>query len=115
MSINISITDAALAYLKKNCESGGFIGFYLSIKKAGCSGWQYMPNFISEINPSDIALDVNGLKVYLDSEKIDLLKDTVINLKKQDLGQSQIVFKNPHATSECGCGESFSFKDDEVD
>jgi len=45
--------------------------------------------------------------VFVDPKSYALLDGTVLDCDANMLGQS-LVFKNPNATSSCGCGESFS-------
>ena len=110
---NITLTDAALehiqALLSKNPQG---IGFRLSIKKTGCSGYAYVPTIIEQINANDIHVEAQrGLQVYLDSGAMDLLNGIIIDyVADQTLGinQKRLVYVNPQEKNRCGCGESFT-------
>ncbi len=49
----------------------------------------------------------DGTKIYVDPKSYPFLKDTVLDCDANMLGQT-LIFKNPNAKSECGCGLSFS-------
>ena len=108
--IFIQITDAALAHLKKIVQKERAIGFRLSLKKAGCNGYMYVPDVIKEINQNDIKINIHDLHVFIDREQVEKMKGTIVDLVSKGLGQEQIIFKNPHAKGECGCGESFNLE-----
>lgn len=104
----IQITDAALAHLKKIVDRECALGFRLSLKKAGCNGYMYIPDVVAEINQNDLEMNINNLRVFIDSHHLEKIHGTIIDLVTKNLGQQQIVFKNPYAKGECGCGESFN-------
>ena len=49
----------------------------------------------------------DGVRIYVDAISLPLVDGTEIDLVKQRLGE-QFVFRNPNASAECGCGESFT-------
>jgi len=109
----IKLTDAAITHLTSLIDKNkNHIGFRLSLKKTGCSGYSYVPNIITEINPSDIHFIAHpDLPVYLDSQWADVFKDLVIDyIEDTSLGikQKRLVFINPNEQNRCGCGESFT-------
>ena len=111
MSI-ITITKAAAEHIKKiMADKDNALGFRVSIKTTGCSGYMYVPSIITEENPDDIKVETEfGVVVYIDSKYKDIFNGTEIDYKAKDLGQSMLVFNNPNVDSECGCGESFGLK-----
>jgi nitrogen fixation NifU-like protein len=86
-------------------------------KDGGCSGQKYDIALDSELHDHHINLgwkiqitedkNTHVKHILIDAESIDLLKNTVIDYEKNDLNE-KFVFKNPNATSTCGCGKSFS-------
>lgn len=114
MNPNIAITEAACEYIKKMIHQKKGIGFRLSIKKTGCSGYSYLPSIIEKANASDITFDTaNGVKVYLDTVWLELmqgLKIDYIEEEKSGLKQKRLVFVNPNEAGRCGCGESFTIE-----
>lgn len=107
----IEFTDAAVEHLKKIVQDEEALGFRLTLKKAGCNGYMYIPDVVKKINSTDRKLDVNGLQVFIDTNFINKIEGTVVDFVEKGFGQKQIVFRNPKAAGECGCGESFNFED----
>ncbi|EKD73801.1 MAG: hypothetical protein ACD_45C00183G0017 [uncultured bacterium] len=111
----ITLTDAAVLHIKTMlAKQSGSIGFRLSIKKTGCSGYAYVPDVITEVKMKDLHFVAqDGLHVYVDPESenvvkgvvIDYVADTTIGLK-----QKRLVFINPNEKNRCGCGESFTIE-----
>lgn len=109
----ITLTDAAVAHIKhlmqKNAKS---VGFRLSIKKTGCSGYAYVPAIIDTVEPMDIHfIAQDQLKVYVDPSSEQLVKELVVDYvsdTKSGITQKRLIFLNPNEKSRCGCGESFT-------
>ena len=118
MNTDIVLTDAACAYIKKMLEKDQRIGFRLSIKKTGCSGYSYLPEMLEKVNETDTVFETsNGVIVYLDTKWLHLLQGLHIDYKEEDksgLKQKRLVFTNPKESSRCGCGESFHVESDDV-
>lgn len=115
MSHPIHITAAALVHLRELCQSSSALGFRLSVKEAGCSGYRYVPDLCHETHDVDVMFEQEGLKVYLPKDSLQYLEGVTVDLAIKSLGQSQLIFKNPQAEDHCGCGESFSIKSQEGD
>jgi iron-sulfur cluster assembly protein len=109
----ITLTPAAIGHIKKvMSQHQNAVGFRLSLKQTGCSGYMYMPAVIETIKPDDIEIDIDeAFKVYLEPSCVDKIRGTEIDFVTKDLGMQQLQFNNPNATSLCGCGESFNLKD----
>lgn len=111
MNSLINLTDAAIIHIKnmmsKKTDS---IGFRLSIKKTGCSGYAYVPDIIKEKNEKDIYFLCNDLPVYIDPECEVFVKGLIIDYVADNVGlkQKRLVFINPNEKNRCGCGESFT-------
>lgn len=111
----ISLTDAAIEHILKIMEqSNNSIGFRLSLKKTGCSGYAYVPDVIKQeqVKANDFHfIAQQNLHVYVDSEHEDFLKGTLIDYVADTnvgLKQKRLVFINPNEKNRCGCGESFT-------
>jgi iron-sulfur cluster assembly protein len=105
IKISAEAENHLATWLKK--EEGG--GIYLSMKKQGCSGWQYHLEAIGE-KPSGVIEQVcEKFILYIQSGMIHKMEGTQIDLEKMSLGQKKIVFNNPRAKGKCGCGESFQW------
>lgn len=111
----LTLTEAAIGHIKTIIKRrGGGIGFHLTIKKTGCSGYMYVPNIIDEVNANDIVIETaKGITVYLDPTCVEIIRGTTLDFVKKDLGMEQLQFNNPNVNGLCGCGESFKLKGDE--
>ncbi len=109
----ITLTDAAVAHIKNMLakkENG--MGFRLSVKKTGCSGYSYVPEIIEQAKENDIHFVAqNDLHVYVDSTHENLLQGLVVDYVAEEhagLKHKRLVFINPNEKTRCGCGESFT-------
>lgn len=105
----IKLTDAAAAHIKKMIEQqSAAVGFRLSVKKSGCTGFAYVPEVIERVIEKDYVCSVGDINIYVDSACVDIFKGITLDFMNEGLGQTKLVFQNPNVKSECGCGESFS-------
>ena len=80
----------------------------VGVKGGGCSGFSYMLDLTEETKgESDEELECNGVKILVDMKSYLYLNGAEIDFKDEVMGRG-FVFKNPNATSTCGCGSSFS-------
>jgi iron-sulfur cluster assembly protein len=80
----------------------------VGVKGGGCSGFSYMLDLTEEAKgEADKELESNGVKILIDEKSNLYLDGTEIDFKDEVMGRG-FVFKNPNATSSCGCGSSFS-------
>lgn len=104
----ITLTDSATERVRSYLEKrGSGIGLRLAIKKTGCSGFAYVVNYADKIEPDDIVFENAGVSVVVDPESLKLIDGTEVDFVKDGLNEA-FKFRNPQASSECGCGESFS-------
>ena len=82
------------------------LGLRLSVKGGGCSGLSYDLSFTPE-EKGDNVTEKDHFKVYIDVKSMIYLKGMLLDYEGGLQGKG-FVFKNPNATSTCGCGESFS-------
>jgi iron-sulfur cluster assembly protein len=111
MTTPIVLTEAASTYIKKKVEQEKGMGFRMSVKKTGCSGFSYHPSIVSEVNEKDIRVETEkGLTLFIDAGWLHLLQGVQVDYIEEDksgLKQKRLVFTNPKEASRCGCGESF--------
>ena len=80
----------------------------VGVKGGGCSGFSYMLDLVEEPKgESDEEMESNGVKILVDMKSGLYLDGTEIDFKDEVMGRG-FVFKNPNATSSCGCGSPFS-------
>lgn len=111
----ITLTHAALTHIKSMLEKQkNGVGFRLSIKKTGCSGFAYVPAIIEKTQENDIHFTQDQLEIYIDSTSEHFLKglviDYVADTNALGLKQKRLIFKNPNEKNRCGCGESFTIE-----
>ena len=104
----ITLTDTAADRVRTFLASrGAGIGLRLGIKKTGCSGFAYVVNYADEVSEDDIVFDSDDVKVIVDRQSLELIDGTEVDYVREGLNEA-FRFRNPNATGECGCGESFS-------
>jgi iron-sulfur cluster assembly protein len=79
----------------------------VGVKGGGCSGFSYMLDLTEDRKgESDEELESQGVKILIDDKSLLYLEGTEIDFRDEVMGRG-FVFKNPNATSTCGCGSSF--------
>lgn len=79
----------------------------LAVTGGGCSGFQYNFEFDETVNPDDVVVERDGVKMLVDGVSLQFLDGAEVDFVENLLGASFQV-KNPNATASCGCGTSFS-------
>src|SRR5256886_14771252 len=80
----------------------------VGVKGGGCSGFSYMLDLTEEPKSEmDEEIECQGIKILIDMKSYLYLNGVEIDFKDEVMGRG-FVFKNPNATSTCGCGSSFS-------
>lgn len=108
----IILSEKAAAEIKKIIAEQGLseteTRLRVGVKGGGCSGFSYMLDLTEEAKgDNDKELESNGVKMLIDEKSNLYLDGTEIDFKDEVMGRG-FVFKNPNATSTCGCGSSFS-------
>lgn len=106
----IEITESAAKRIRAAMAKEGVTqgGLRVGVKAGGCSGMSYVFRCETHPKPDDQTFEAaDGTKIYVDPKSYQFLKDTVLDCDANMLGQT-LIFKNPNAKSECGCGLSFS-------
>ena len=109
----IELTENALDHIRQMIDQNQAKAFRLSVKQTGCSGYMYKPEVVISAQKDDIVCKQEDVLIYLDINSFSKIRGTVIDYVKKNFGQYQLVFHNPHATSLCGCGESFNLKEED--
>jgi len=79
----------------------------VGVKGGGCSGFSYVLDLTEEAKAdTDEELECNGVKMLVDMKSLLYLDGVEIDFRDEVMGRG-FVFKNPNATSTCGCGSSF--------
>ena len=79
----------------------------VGVKGGGCSGFTYTLDLTEEPKTDvDEEMDSNGIRIVCDMKSYLYLNGVEIDFK-DEMMQRGFYFKNPNATSTCGCGSSF--------
>jgi len=108
----INLSEAAATEIKKIIQEQKLpeaeTRLRVGVKGGGCSGFSYMLDLTEEPKGEmDEELDSHGVKILVDMKSYLYLNGVEIDFKDEVMGRG-FVFKNPNATSSCGCGSSFS-------
>jgi iron-sulfur cluster insertion protein len=79
----------------------------LAVSGGGCSGFQYGITLDDKVNDDDVVSEQHGVKLVIDETSMSFLDGTELDFVEDMMGAS-FQFRNPNATSTCGCGSSFS-------
>jgi iron-sulfur cluster assembly protein len=114
MPINLSETAAKQIkqIIDEQAKDGAFepekAKLRVGVKGGGCSGFSYTLDLVEEEKgETDEELDSHGVKILCDMKSYLYLNGTEIDFKDEVMGRG-FVFKNPNASSTCGCGSSFT-------
>lgn len=101
----IVFTDQARSFFKEQSVRAQRLYWSISIKKVGCSGYQYLVGW--QENPSGLVIPMDGWFVCIDPMWESLLQKVTVDMQGDALGQKKVVYSNPLTSAWCGCGESF--------
>ncbi|MFM2337268.1 MAG: hypothetical protein RL115_461 [Bacteroidota bacterium] len=109
LQIPVTLTDSAIAEVKRLMAAEGFDNtqkLRIGVKGGGCSGMTYILGFDaptekdSHFTISDIpCIMEKAHEIYLLGMQVDW---------QDGLNNRGFTFKNPNASSTCGCGTSFA-------
>jgi iron-sulfur cluster assembly protein len=108
----IRLSDSAIKEIKSIITEQGLpeekTWLRVGVKGGGCSGFSYVLDLVEDApGETDEEFLSGGVKVVVDSKSLLYLEGVEIDFKDEVMGRG-FVFKNPNATSSCGCGHSFS-------
>ncbi|MGA9601006.1 MAG: iron-sulfur cluster assembly accessory protein [Methylocystis sp.] len=104
----IELTDSAIGAVRTAIAGAGrdVEGLRIMVEAGGCAGFKYMMGLVDKTDPSDLLIEKDGVKVFIDEGSVSYLDgakvDFVIGLEG-----SGFTFDNPNAKSSCSCGKSF--------
>lgn len=104
----VSVTPAALQHLHAQLERAGQSCLRLGVKESGCNGYMYTLDYLDAPGPTDQPHEVGAsVTLYVREEDLALVRGTQVDYVTEGLNAS-LKFKNPNASTYCGCGESFA-------
>ena len=103
MKKKLNFTEQALDQINLLTKGDEKKYFRITVQGGGCSGFKYNFGFDTKLTEDDIIFG----KTIIDKSSLDIISGSVIDFKKEMIGESFVV-ENPKATASCGCGLSFS-------
>jgi iron-sulfur cluster insertion protein len=105
----MTITDQAVEKIRDILaeENNPNVKLRVFIQGGGCSGMQYGFTLDEIQADDDWDIEINGIKVLVDSMSSGYLQGAVLDYKEDQYG-SQFAIQNPNAQTTCGCGSSFN-------
>lgn len=105
----VTLTEAAIEKVKTMMAKEGKEGFALrvGVVTGGCAGLSYEMKFQKNPYDNDRTSEQNGLRIFINEESVPFLNGIQIDYV-DTLKESGFKYKNPNASSSCGCGTSFS-------
>lgn len=109
MTQNFAITSNAAKRISflLSTEEDKTARMRIAVLGGGCSGFQYKFDFDSNKNDDDLIFTTDGVEAIVDETSLELVKGSVLDYV-ETLGSAAFVVKNPNATANCGCGNSFA-------
>lgn len=105
----IQFTASAIAEIKRLMTEPGFDDTQIlrvGVKGGGCSGMTYLLNF-DKATEKDQHFNIEGVPFVIDPSHSLYLAGMEIDWQG-GLNSRGFTFKNPNASSTCGCGTSFA-------
>ncbi|MET0155334.1 MAG: iron-sulfur cluster assembly accessory protein [Rickettsiales bacterium] len=109
----VTLTDAAADYINAAVASAvregkRCAGLRVSLKKGGCSGFEYDFSYAEEKDKYDEEAEHNGARIFIDPAATLKVLGSEMDYRA-DAFSAKLVFVNPNETGACGCGKSVSF------
>jgi Iron-sulfur cluster assembly accessory protein len=106
-SLPVNFTHNAIAELKRLLqESPDKPYLRVGVKGGGCSGMTYVLDY-DDKSEQDECYEIEGITVIMNRAHEIYLHGTEIDFEG-GLNSRGFTFKNPNASSTCGCGTSFA-------
>jgi iron-sulfur cluster assembly protein len=104
----VSLTASAVKEIKRLMNEEGFDNekyLRIGVKGGGCSGMSYLLGFENKTE-KDAVYEIDGVSCIINPSHEIYLANMEIDWEG-GLNSRGFTFKNPNASSTCGCGSSF--------
>ncbi len=108
-AVPVSFTDSAVQEIKRLMAADDFEPakkLRVGVKGGGCSGMTYVLEF-DEVKANDELYESDGISFIMDKAHGIYLVGMEVDWQG-GLNSRGFTFKNPNASSTCGCGTSFA-------
>ena len=104
----IQLTESAVNAVRTAISGakGPVEGLRIMVEAGGCAGFKYQMGLVADIDPNDLLIEQEGVKVFVDQDSVTHLDGTTVDFVI-GLEGSGFSFENPNAKSSCSCGKSF--------
>ena len=105
----VSLTEGAIREVRKLMLEEGFDNtkkLRFGVKGGGCSGMTYMLGFDKETD-KDQHFEIEGIPCVMEASHELYIFGMVVDWQ-DGLNNRGFTFRNPNASSTCGCGTSFA-------
>lgn len=110
--MSITLTENAAKYIQQQLSKRGKgLAFRIGVKRSGCSGLSYVFDYADEISDNDQLFESHKTKIVVDMNSLPYVDGSQIDFTKEGLNSS-FQFVNPNTENTCGCGDSFSVKEE---
>lgn len=109
MTNPVTLTAGAVAEIRKLMAADNFDNsqvLRVGVKGGGCSGMTYVLGFDQKTD-NDMTFEVEGITCVMDKAHQIYLYGMLVDWQ-DGLNNRGFTFKNPNASSTCGCGTSFA-------
>lgn len=79
----------------------------LSVDGGGCAGFQYRFELAEQRLDDDFEVETDGVALLVDNVSLPFVSGATVDYV-ENLGGASFQVVNPNASSNCGCGTSFS-------
>jgi iron-sulfur cluster assembly accessory protein len=110
----ITITDRAADKVREfmASEEDDASALRIAIEGGGCSGFQYALGFDTGPQDGDEVIEMQGVTILVDPFSLPYLKGAGIDYV-EGLNGTGFQISNPNVQAACGCGSSFTAKDED--
>ncbi len=109
--MDVKITEKAGKFLGRmiifNGGEAGKSGLRFFVKEGGCSGLSYDMTLADGPVEGDETIEGRGFKLFVPKDSMIYLRGVEVDYV-DNMMNSGLVFNNPNASGQCGCGTSFS-------
>lgn len=107
--VPVTLSEGAVHEIKRLMAEPGFDNtqqLRVGVKGGGCSGMTYILGFDHK-KENDIEFETSGITCFMDKAHEMYLYGMQVDWQ-DGLNSRGFTFKNPNASSTCGCGTSFA-------
>ena len=107
LAYGIVFSEASQNHLKRIISKNkGSKGVSLELKKSGCAGYMYHLNLVYADFIEDWLMVNAGFHFYIKKSQLEYFKGLRVDVEREDIFGSKLVYQNPNVKASCGCGES---------